>query len=147
MLRGAAARTVRDGFAEAPAHVVCLVKPDVRSKITAAAPNRKSGLTRHTSKRLPWCSGWARPGARGTRQAACRHEWGGAGRTGRVRRFQLQAVEVAHAGQADELTAYLRQNSKKLSDEARKKGALFFERKGWLNKQDAAAYFRQEVAF
>lgn len=30
----------------------------------------------------------------------------------------------------------------KLSDEARKKGALFFERKAWLNKQDAVAYFR-----
>lgn len=31
----------------------------------------------------------------------------------------------------------------KLSDEARKKGVLFFERKAWLNKQDAVAYFRQ----
>lgn len=35
----------------------------------------------------------------------------------------------------------------KLSDEVRKKGALFFEREAWLNKQDAVAYFRRGVAF
>ena len=31
----------------------------------------------------------------------------------------------------------------KLSDEARKKGVLFFEREAWLNKQDCVAYFRR----